>query len=136
MNSHGQRYDYNSIMHYGKYAFSRNGQPTIVARNARQTFGQRNGLSDGDKIQARRMYGCDDTTKPGPGPGTLNFSIFFSFTILIKHFSLKLVGCKDTPKFATWCKETKKMGLCKKECLQDTIKEHCCGTCIGNSCDN
>lgn len=32
VSSFGQRYDYGSIMHYDAYAFSANGNPTIVPK--------------------------------------------------------------------------------------------------------
>lgn len=50
------RYDYGSLMHYGAYAFSRNGQPTIVPLRSGVTLGQRNGLSNGDVAAVRAMY--------------------------------------------------------------------------------
>lgn len=50
------RYDYGSIMHYGNTAFSRNGLPTIVPRQAGVTIGQRTGLSAGDIAAVRAMY--------------------------------------------------------------------------------
>jgi hypothetical protein len=50
------RYDYGSIMHYGRYAFSRNGQPTIEPLQSGVTIGQRNGLSAGDVAAVRAMY--------------------------------------------------------------------------------
>lgn len=49
-------YDYGSIMHYGRTAFSRNGQPTIVPKQAGVTIGQRTGLSSGDIGAVRAMY--------------------------------------------------------------------------------
>lgn len=50
------RYDYGSIMHYPRKAFSRNGQDTIVPRQAGVTIGQRTGLSGGDIATVRWMY--------------------------------------------------------------------------------
>lgn len=50
------RYDYGSIMHYGRTAFSRNGQPTIVPKRPNVTIGQRSGLSAGDIAAVRSMY--------------------------------------------------------------------------------
>ncbi len=49
-------YDYGSIMHYEKYAFSKNGQPTIVATHPGVTFGQRQGLSAGDILSVTDAY--------------------------------------------------------------------------------
>lgn len=47
-------YDYGSIMHYPATAFSKNGQPTILALG--QPIGQRNGLSEGDVAAIKIMY--------------------------------------------------------------------------------
>jgi len=49
-------YDYSSIMHYGAYAFSKNGLPTIVAKQAGVTLGQRNGLTPGDVAAIHHIY--------------------------------------------------------------------------------
>lgn len=55
-------YDYGSIMHYPRTAFSRNGQPTIIPLDERgqiderQVIGQRNGLSAEDIVAVRAMY--------------------------------------------------------------------------------
>jgi Astacin (Peptidase family M12A) len=41
-------YDFDSVTHYGKTAFSKNGQDTIRPRQGKPKFGQRSRLSDGD----------------------------------------------------------------------------------------
>ena len=48
-------YDYGSIMHYPRWAFSRNGQDTIVPVGG-QTIGQQNALSAGDIAAVRTLY--------------------------------------------------------------------------------
>lgn len=49
-------YDYASIMHYGRFAFSKNGQPTILQLQSGPTIGQRSGLSDGDIAAVHAVY--------------------------------------------------------------------------------
>jgi hypothetical protein len=49
-------YDYGSIMHYPRTAFSRNGLDTIVPTNATAVIGQRNGLSADDIAGVQILY--------------------------------------------------------------------------------
>lgn len=49
-------YDYGSIMHYGTYAFSKNGQKTIIPLIEGVEIGQRNGLSDKDIAAIISLY--------------------------------------------------------------------------------
>jgi hypothetical protein len=64
-------YDYGSIMHYPRTAFSKNGQDTIVPTDASAQIGQRTGLSAGDVAAVRQMYpGCivkQPWAEPAPG---------------------------------------------------------------------
>ncbi len=52
-------YDYGSIMHYPRTAFSANGRPTIVPVDPTAVIGQRIRLSPGDIAGVHRMYGLD-----------------------------------------------------------------------------
>jgi hypothetical protein len=49
-------YDYGSIMHYGRFAFSKNNEPTITPKQSGVTIGQRNGLSAGDIAALHHIY--------------------------------------------------------------------------------
>ncbi|XP_036837597.1 high choriolytic enzyme 1-like [Oncorhynchus mykiss] len=52
-------YDYSSVMHYGKTAFSVNGMDTITPiPNPNVPIGQRQGLSTTDILRINRLYGC------------------------------------------------------------------------------
>ena len=54
----GFPYDYKSVMHYGKYQYSKNGRPTIESRDRRVTmFGGRH-LSKIDIMEANVLYNC------------------------------------------------------------------------------
>ena len=59
-------YDYGSIMHYSRTAFSRNGQDTITPTDPNAQIGQRNGLSAGDLAAVRELYqSCYHNPTPG-----------------------------------------------------------------------
>lgn len=53
-------YDYDSIMHYGKYFFTnKKGKPTITPKQPGvKTIGQRKGMSKGDCLKLNDLYGC------------------------------------------------------------------------------
>ncbi len=59
----GVPYDLTSIMHYGAYAFSRNGKPTIKPNDHSvplNLLGQRSGFSEKDLMHLNALY-CDDS---------------------------------------------------------------------------
>ena len=67
-------YDFGSIMHYGRNAFSSNGLDTITPRGG-QAIGQRTGLSAGDIAAVRALYPQLEPTSSWRGvqfTGTLN----------------------------------------------------------------
>ncbi|XP_078489186.1 high choriolytic enzyme 1-like [Ciona intestinalis] len=82
INSLGSPYDIQSIMHYSGYAFTKNGNPTIVHRATNQPIiTQRNRLTTEDNYQLNILYGCvplttvvttttTTTSKPTGGGGT------------------------------------------------------------------
>ena len=59
INSHGEAYDYESIMHYGPNTFSKSSQlQTIRPFKKNIRIGQRERLSAGDIRQTNKMYQC------------------------------------------------------------------------------
>ena len=55
----GVGYDYDSLMHYGNYAFSKNNKPTIQAiGQLRQQLGKSSTFSARDVIQINALYDC------------------------------------------------------------------------------
>ncbi|KAK1164942.1 high choriolytic enzyme 1-like [Acipenser oxyrinchus oxyrinchus] len=66
-NNLGTKYDYGSIMHYGRYSFSKNPMlPTIVTKPDNVLIGQRTRLSSIDILRVNRLHSCDATTNPMP----------------------------------------------------------------------
>ncbi|XP_048401939.2 low choriolytic enzyme-like [Stegostoma tigrinum] len=58
-NNLGTVYDYGSIMHYGRYAFSKNKNPTMVPiPDPNVEIGQARGLSTKDVIKINKLYSC------------------------------------------------------------------------------
>uniref|UniRef100_A0A915L804 Metalloendopeptidase n=1 Tax=Romanomermis culicivorax TaxID=13658 RepID=A0A915L804_ROMCU len=58
-------YDYGSVMHYHKLAFSRNGSPTIVPLKKDAEIGQRLKLSDIDAEKVNILYKCREEVAVG-----------------------------------------------------------------------
>lgn len=56
----GEKYDYDSVMHYHNKAFSKNGDDTLQAiEDPSRRFGQRVGFSKTDIRQVNKLYPCD-----------------------------------------------------------------------------
>ncbi|KAI8442421.1 hypothetical protein MSG28_005935 [Choristoneura fumiferana] len=70
-NDFGVPYDYNSVMHYSEYAFSKNGRKTIEPKVGGVTLGQREGLSRGDVKKVNAMYNCHKEEPEGGWMGAV-----------------------------------------------------------------
>ncbi|XP_039983464.1 high choriolytic enzyme 2-like [Xiphias gladius] len=58
-NNLGTPYDFNSVMHYSNYAFSKNRKQTIIARkNPHMSFGQARFMSANDIARINKLYQC------------------------------------------------------------------------------
>nr|XP_046240431.1 low choriolytic enzyme-like [Scatophagus argus] len=56
-------YDYNSVMHYGRFAFSRNRQPTIIPiPDNNVAIGRATAMSPIDILRVNRLYRCNSTS--------------------------------------------------------------------------
>ncbi|KRX13040.1 Zinc metalloproteinase nas-14, partial [Trichinella nelsoni] len=110
-------YDYGSVMHYHKLAFSKNGRATIVPYRRKTNIGQRFQLSEIDAAKINKLYNCHNRfkgkiTKIDNGPQT-NKQL-----------------CSDSHDH---CKLWTDLGHCKWS--KKYMKDHCklsCGLCKSN----
>ncbi|PNF39872.1 hypothetical protein B7P43_G01959 [Cryptotermes secundus] len=71
MQSLGVAYDTGSLMHYGRYAFSKDYRsPTIIPRNPAANIGQRRGFSETDLLKINKLYECQKGIVVPSGPIT------------------------------------------------------------------
>uniref|UniRef100_A0A3B5KZF5 Metalloendopeptidase n=1 Tax=Xiphophorus couchianus TaxID=32473 RepID=A0A3B5KZF5_9TELE len=60
-NNLGTPYDFQSVMQYGKYAFSKNGLPTIVAKSdSKWDWGRATEMSVNDIARVNKLYKCSE----------------------------------------------------------------------------
>merc|ERR1712055_575262 len=64
----GLPYDFESVMHYSDTAYSKNEKKTIetIDPSKQDVIGNSDGVSEGDILLVKRMYGCTDGTPPSP----------------------------------------------------------------------
>jgi hypothetical protein len=79
--------DFGSIMMYGPYSFSSNGQPTITTKSGGTFSVQRSALSSDDKVGVNNMYpyssGGSTTTTPAPEPTYVNGESYLLYGIWV-----------------------------------------------------
>ncbi|VEN61050.1 unnamed protein product [Callosobruchus maculatus] len=66
INEYGVSYDYNSVMHYSRFAFTENKNvPSIIAKihSKAKNMGQRLGFSIKDITEVNAMYNCSEKTQ-------------------------------------------------------------------------
>ncbi|XP_066973579.1 hatching enzyme 1.2-like [Macrobrachium rosenbergii] len=123
----GLPYDYGSIMHYGRYAFTNSyGYPTIAPKENGVTIGQRDGFSDLDVKGLNLLYKCSGVT-----PVTTS-------TTTTARPTPKPVDCVDLNTFCpSWASEGQCKSNpgymrvnCKKSC--NTCGTEVCGDIAGN----
>lgn len=120
INSRGFAYDYRSIMHYGKTAFSQNRKITIEPkdRSMDDVIGNAKKLSKSDAGVVKKMYECKDNVKP-----------------TITTTRKPITGCEDRGQY---CSYWKNMGQCEKN--PGYMTKYCtktCGKCKGiTDCQN
>lgn len=79
--------DFGSIMMYGSYSFSSNGQPTIVTTNGSTYSVQRSALSSGDVQGANSMYPANTTTT-SPAPSTyINGETYILYGVTVYRYN-------------------------------------------------
>jgi len=122
----GLSYDYKSVMHYGATAFSKNGQPTIVAKDGSTDFGNRNGFSTLDLQKVNKLYQCNEepTTEPTEEPTTTEEPV-----------TEGPGNCEDT--FDRLCRNWAGKNKCEQRGTMMFMHENCqksCGTCETGGC--
>lgn len=120
INTRGFAYDYYSIMHYGKTAFTNNGRVTIQTKDTRvqDKIGKAQKLSGSDAGVVKAMYECRGTTT--------------TTTTTQKP----ITECADKESTQN-CQYWKKYDLCKK--YSGYMTKHCtktCGFCKEGNCEN
>ncbi|KAM3876217.1 LOW QUALITY PROTEIN: meprin A subunit beta-like [Diretmus argenteus] len=90
-------YDYGSVMHYSKTAFSNGSEPTIVTKIPQfmDVIGQRMELSDSDVLKLNRLYNCTTSS---------------SFVDTCDFEEENICGMIQGPENATWARRSNVTG--------------------------
>lgn len=116
-------YDTDSIMHYGKTAFSKNGKPTILALDdPSKPLGQRNGFSQTDITQLNALYDCSGNVRE-----SVDFLLgqIVLVHLIISSFILSFQGANDG--WSSWTA----FGPCDERCVH-VRQRFCASTDLAN----
>ena len=136
----GLEYDYTSVMHYDRYAFSANRGQTMARKGCRNCkLGQRNGFSALDIKGINQIYQCSDDG--GDGDGTCsnknsgcerhaNDGFCKSYVVWMKNNcskSCKFCSGYDCTDKNSVCPRYAKKGYCKSYVtwMKDNCKKAC-----------
>lgn len=99
--SFGKPYDYDSVMHYSMYAFSKDRRtPTIVPRDKQAVIGQRLGLSYYDREEINSLYNCKEDCVDKLSPYRCLSKKAFGHCLISLHRQ-KMIN--DCPKTCSFC---------------------------------
>ncbi|XP_028399992.1 zinc metalloproteinase nas-4-like [Dendronephthya gigantea] len=144
IDSRGVQYDYESIMHYGAYSFSKDRRrlKTIETKpDGGKSIGQRQRLSDLDKKQVQLLYGCVNEAgcerdvqsarncQSWKGLGYCEKTyVSYMKKKCCKTCSSPVTGCNSDVQSTRNCQYWKRLGFCQKTHV-NYMKKNCCKTC-------
>jgi len=130
----GEPYDYQSVMHYGAYDFSKNGQKTIVRLDGSEAdLGNEEGFTQIDINKLNKMYQCDATTTGTTVATTTDpTATTATTTVTTAGPTTTTSACTDS---YTFCRRIRR--FCDMEDYADEMAVACrksCKICV--SCDD
>ncbi|XP_038069084.1 high choriolytic enzyme 1-like isoform X2 [Patiria miniata] len=128
-------YDFRSVMHFNKKAFSKNDEPTIVPDPTDEIIGNREGLSATDKLELSRYYNCscqdmDSRCRQWARSGSCETNRSYMFTYC--QMSCRICGpgsgrrCMDK---SDYCSLWKDQGHCETTRSMRRECKRTCGFC-------
>jgi len=124
----GEPYDYQSVMHYGAYDFSKNGQKTIVRLDgSKADLGNEVGFSQIDINKLNAMYQCNTATTATTAATTTAVTTAPVTTVITTDDNK---SCKD--KYEKRCPIFVNKGYCtdeKRKLIMRRICKKSCGFC-------
>lgn len=137
IDSLGVPYDYGSVMHYGATSFSKDGRSITIHANGKK-IGQRYGLSNSDKKQAQKLYGCTgtkctDRVRHCTFWGKNGYCTNSQYRSYMKKYCCKTcqnsTNCTDQH---SYCQSWATSGYCKGR-YEKFMNKNCCKACRSRS---